>query len=88
MEKSIERIINKGEKKYIAFCCKLGLNYNQLITPYTYTLHKLGLLNKDNKDFIRICLKELIMNFKEDYKIIIKDDILYKKYLIENYSKF
>lgn len=61
----ITQLIEDGEKKYIKFIEKIGLNYSNLMTPHTCLLEQFGELDENSDEFIRLALIELLKNYGE-----------------------
>lgn len=60
----ITKIMKDGEKKYIKFIEKLGLDYSKIMTPHTYLLEKFGGLNEDSDEFMKLVLTVLLENYE------------------------
>jgi hypothetical protein len=62
-EDRLKRNIEIGETLYISFLKKLGLDYNTLLTPHTNVLNLMAMVGE--KDLMRLCLEELLENYRE-----------------------
>lgn len=57
-----QKIWDKGGAKYDRFVRKI--TDKKVITPTTYMLEKIASLNERSDEFVKICLCELLENFR------------------------
>ena len=59
----ITKLMKDGEKKYIKFIEKLGLDYSNLMTPHSCWMEEFGELDEDSDEFMKLALTELLKNY-------------------------